>query len=396
MSQSPLPVRNNELPLDNGTNNYSVSRIFGMLIEPEHGRVSPDFLEYQDVEGPSMEEVNTGVETGTGDTGTFPTTILISTMPTDNTALIHCNPNDHLAPGLNREYQHDITEGQSYFVPPGHAQQVLASLVTPTSEEEPNITPYQILSEDEEHDSDKKNCEDAAKVSRGRQDAQGVGPHCRGKQGGVRRRSMAEAETGPVQLYHPWQQRSVGTQRSESPIPDRYVRNAGQLYILFPIHRDDGHTVSAKYVATFMVANPYALGRLTHDGPAHTAEIHASPRYDYKEVACEQDLRELTSAWHQVAKFDTALAQIKDVGLTAEVHRYRHLVGRLGQLDKQMEQIEQEMATLIPQKHQSAERLLRAQAVCRIHKPVGQRVRRVSPWEEELSLQTQTNLRVHT
>ena len=80
----------------------------------------------------------------------------------------------------------------------------------------------------------------------------------------------------------------------------------------------------------------------------------------------------------------------------AEVHRYRHLVGRLGQLDKQMEQIEQEMATLIPQKHQSVERLLRAQAVHRIRKPVGQRVRRISPWEEKLSLQTHTNLRVRT
>ena len=88
---------------------------------------------------------------------------------------------------------------------------------------------------------------------------------------------MAEAETGPVQLYHPWQQQSVGTQQSESPIPDRYVHNAGQHYISFPIHRDDGRTVPAKDVATFMVANPYALGRLTHNGPAHTAEIHVSP-----------------------------------------------------------------------------------------------------------------------
>ena len=143
-----------------------------------------------------------------------------------------------------------------------------------------------------------------------------------------------------------------------------------------------------------MAANLYALGRLTHDGPAHTVEIHASPRYDYKEAAHEQDLCELTSAWHQVAEFDTALTQIKDVGLTAKVHRYRHLIGRLGQLDEQMKQIKQEMATLIPQKHQSVERLLKAQAVCRIHKQVGQRVRRVLPWEEEMSLQTQTNLGV--
>ena len=107
-------------------------------------------------------------------------------MPTDSTTLIHCNPNDHLAPGLDCKYQHDITEGQSYFVPLGHARQVLASLITPTSEEEPSITPYQILSEDKEHDSDKENHADAVEVSRGRQDAQGVGPRRRGKQGGAR------------------------------------------------------------------------------------------------------------------------------------------------------------------------------------------------------------------
>ena len=185
-------------------------------------------------------------------------------------------------------------------------------------------------------------------------------------------------------------------QQSESPIPNGYVRNAGPHYISFPIRRDDGHTVPAKYVATFMAANPYALGRLMHDGTAHTTEIHASTRYDYKDVARKQDLHKLTSAWHQVAEFDTALAQIKDVGLMAKVHQYRHLVGRLGQLNEQMEQIKWEMTTLIPQKHQSAERLLKAQAVRHIHKQVGQRVRRVLPWEEELSLQTQTNLRVCT
>ena len=65
-----------------------------------------------------------------------------------------------------------------------------------------------------------------------------------------------------------------------------------------------------------------------------------------------------------------ALAHIKDVGLMAEVHRYHHLVGRLGQLDEQMEQIKQEMTTLIPQKHQSVERLLKVQAVRRIRKQV--------------------------
>ena len=79
--------------------------------------------------------------------------------------------------------------------------------------------------------------------------------------------------------------------------------------------------------------------------------------------------------------------------LTAEVHRYRHLMGRLRQLDEQMATIEKEMATLIPQKHQCVDRLARAQAVRRVRKEIGQRVRQALPWEEELSLQSNLGVR---
>ena len=57
-SPSPLPIPpRNDTPLDIGTTDYSVSRIFGMLIEPKRGQVSPDFIEYQDA-------ADTGVEGG--------------------------------------------------------------------------------------------------------------------------------------------------------------------------------------------------------------------------------------------------------------------------------------------------------------------------------------------
>ena len=50
--------------------------------------------------------------------------------------------------------------------------------------------------------------------------------------------------------------------------------------------------------------------------------------------------------------------------------------------------LEKELGTLMPQRHGCADRLLKAQAVRRIRKKVGQRVHRVLPWEEELSLQS--------
>ena len=92
---------------------------------------------------------------------------------------------------------------------------------------------------------------------------------------------MGEAEDGPIRLYHPWTQWSIGVQRSESPIPTGYERNDKHNYILFRIPDEHGRAVPAKYVAVFMAANPYALGKLTSTGPAYTGEIHAVPRFDY-------------------------------------------------------------------------------------------------------------------
>ena len=203
---------------------------------------------------------------------------------------------------------------------------------------------------------------------------------------------MVETEEGPIWLYHPWNQRSVGVQRSESPIPDGYERNNKHNYIPFPITNEHGRAVPAKYVAVFMAANPYALGKLTSNGPAHTGEIHAVPCFDYREQGSVQDLKELLPSWCQYAEVDMALSRIKDRSLAAEVHCYRHLMGWLEQLNKQMATIEKEMVTLVPQKHQCVDCLMKVQVVCRVRKEIGQRIHRALPWEEELSLQL--NLRV--
>ena len=160
---------------------------------------------------------------------------------------------------------------------------------------------------------------------------------------------MVETEDGPVWLYHLWGQRSVGVQHIESPIPDGYERNDKHNYIPFPIINEHSRVIPAKYVAVFMAANPYALGKLTSGSPAHTGEIHAAPRFDYRDKGSIEDLKELLLAWYQFAEVDTALSRIRDHSLTAEVHRYHQLMGRLGQLDKQMATIKKEMATLIPE-----------------------------------------------
>ena len=104
------------------------------------------------------------------------------------------NPNDHFSPGLPAEYSHDEYDGKFHFVPEEHARQVHecitrgAAVATTCEEEYTPITPY--IVSDEDHDSDKENhdpnqedYEDAEEVPRNRQDAQGMGPHCRGHRG---------------------------------------------------------------------------------------------------------------------------------------------------------------------------------------------------------------------
>ena len=351
-----------------------------------------------------MEGDDAPVETRT--VGTSPATleVPIRIPSTSDIAEVRSHPDDHLSPDLPSEYHHDEYDGRFHFVPAEHARQVhaevaqeAASATTWEAEHAP-LTPY--VDDDEADDSDKENRdprqengEDAEGVPHSRQDAQRVGPHRRGRRGGRGRNSVGEAEDGPIRLYHPWTQRSIGVQRSESPIPDGYERNDKHNYIPFRIPDERGRAVPAKYVAVFMAANPYALGKLTSTGPAYTGEIHAAPRFNYRAPDSVQDLKELLPTWHQFVEVDTALSRIRDRSLTAEVHCYRHLMGRLQQLDEQMATIEKEMTTLLPQKHQCVDRLTRAQAVRRVRKEIGQRVRQALPWEEELSLQSNLGVR---
>ena len=50
-----------------------------------------------------------------------------------------------------------------------------------------------------------------------------------------------------------------------------------------------------------MTANPYALGKLTSDGPTKWGKIHTAPRYNYLCVRdySDNDLRKLLPSWHK-------------------------------------------------------------------------------------------------
>ena len=100
---------------------YSISRIFGMLIEPERGRVSPEFLKYQDT---GVEGGDDQVEARADRASPTVPEVPIRIPSTSDIAEVRNHPNDHRSPNLPSEYHHDEYDGQFHFIPEGHAHQV--------------------------------------------------------------------------------------------------------------------------------------------------------------------------------------------------------------------------------------------------------------------------------
>ena len=269
-SPAPSTIENVIIP-SGDPQDYPISRIFSQLIEPECGRVSPDFLEYQnpgstdaggDQEGVSMEADGVGVEVGTAHQGLPQSSSPVSVTTVSNISNVLC--------AYNRptEYCHGHKH-HVVFVPPPEGECFACNLLQHMREaHEVGIGPltgYSIGNDD----SDKENNPNATEIPPQSQ-GQGMGS-CSRHQGRHRggRQGVGDAEEGPIRLYHPWQTHLVRVQagRSTSPIPRFFELNQGPAYIPFLIPNDQGRKVPAKYVSVHMTTNPYTLGKLTSDGP---------------------------------------------------------------------------------------------------------------------------------
>ena len=84
-----------------------------------------------------------------------------------------------------------------------------------------------------------------------------------------------------------------------------------------------------------MTTNPYALGKLTSDGPTKWGEIHAAPRYNYSHVKgySDDNLHELLPSWHESLDINMVLVEMCDCSLQAEVHQYQCQMACLKQLN---------------------------------------------------------------
>ena len=157
MSSPTLSTIENDIFSSDDPQDCPISCIFSQLIEPEHGQVSPDFLEYQDTEaanttsnqeGEGMEADGIGMEVGAAHQSLPQPTSLVSVMTVSDVSDVLCA---HNCPA---EYCHN----HSVFIPPPTSKQIAHNILQHAQEvHEAGIGPivgYSISNDDSDKEND--------------------------------------------------------------------------------------------------------------------------------------------------------------------------------------------------------------------------------------------------
>ena len=177
---SPTPSTIEDVIIPNTVPDYPISCIFAQLIEPKRGRVSPDFLEYQDTgstnargdqEGTSVEANGAGVEAGTDHQSPPQSASPVSVTTKSDISHLLCT---HNRPA---EYCHDHKHNP-VFVPPPEGEFIIHNVIHHLQETQERGFGPAIRYTLDNDDSNKENNPNAAEVLPQPQ-GQGVGLHGR-------------------------------------------------------------------------------------------------------------------------------------------------------------------------------------------------------------------------
>ena len=163
MSSPTLPTIENVIISSSNPQDYPISCIFSQLIEPKHGQVSLNFLEYQDdgatdttsnQDGEGVETDGVGMEAGAAHQSLPQSTSLVSITTVSNVSDMLCAHN------RPTEYCHD----HPVFIPPLTSEQIACNILQHAQEaHKAGISPilgYSINNKD----SDKENNPNAAAI----------------------------------------------------------------------------------------------------------------------------------------------------------------------------------------------------------------------------------------
>jgi hypothetical protein len=161
-------------------------------------------------------------------------------------------------------------------------------------------------------------------------------------------------------------QRQAG--HSLSPTPDGFVCNQGPNYVPLHIPTTNGRGIApAKWVKVCMGVNPTAWGCMYKGGVVYQGDVHAAPDRDHgptPDYTNEQSLR-LHSDYRLRHEVDEALEQIGNKSLSAEVARFRGMMDGIQQIQKEIQDKEDELYCLANTNHKSVGRLAEASCPCK-------------------------------
>jgi hypothetical protein len=178
------------------------------------------------------------------------------------------------------------------------------------------------------------------------------------------------------------------TRRSLSPTPDGFVCNRRQNYIPLRIPTTNGRGVAiAKWIKVRMGVNPVVWGCMYKGGVVYQGDVHAAPDHDHSptpDYTNEQLLR-ICSDYRLRHEVDEALVQIGDQSLTAEVARYRTTMDGIQQIQKEIQEKEDELYCLANTNCKSVRRLATVHALVRIteEEMISNRLMVITPWVME-------------
>jgi hypothetical protein len=176
--------------------------------------------------------------------------------------------------------------------------------------------------------------------------------------------------------------------RSLSPTPNGFVHNRGQNYVPLRIPTTNRQGVApAKWVKVRMGVNPVAWGCMYKGGVIYQGDVHAAPDRDHgptPDYTNEQLLR-LRSDYRLCHEVDEALEQIGDKSLDAEVARFRGTMDGMQQIQKEIQDKEEELYCLANTNQKSVGRLAEAHALVRVaeEEMISNGLMIITPWVME-------------
>src|SRR5271170_7244244 len=148
---------------------------------------------------------------------------------------------------------------------------------------------------------------------------------------------MPQATRLPPRQYHPEEHSPISRQRVETPPPAGFRYNRGVHYIPFQIRDAQEKLHPARYTQLVFTADPFVLAYRRGSDQQYGKSVHASPDYDcpVTPTYTDDDLVCLDQDSSIRGSINRALLGMKDLTLTAEVHRYRCL--QAGYIAKEIE-----------------------------------------------------------